>query len=129
MGRKESNPDLLHMRFKFPKQCHDGHGRMLGSIVVRETDAFDSQDAARACEGDKDTNFVRELAKISVVAYRYAGESKDAKVMLPFSEFDDWTNRSAEFALRCFSKLNQVPEAEDELGKGEAVDPETLATR
>jgi hypothetical protein len=122
----DRNPHLLHMRFKFPKGCHDGRGKALESIVVRETDGVDEENAARAADGaGKKGNFQLELFKEGVVSIVLSGQ--EVQVAQPFASFDVWPTRSKEFALRAFAKLNAVAEAE-ELGEGVAVDTKTKST-
>lgn len=127
MGRTE-NPHLGHMRYPFPKGCKDGKGRVLHSIVVRETCGTDEEHAGRMVDGDKGkTSFTRALFYQSVVALRYVGSDADVEVDAPDPDrLEGWSTRSSEFALRCFHQINSVPEMEEQLGKAEAVDPKTL---
>jgi hypothetical protein len=112
------------MRYPFPKGCHDGQGRGLKSLVVRETDGEDEENAARAADVSKkgESAFTRELFKQGTVEIVYA-DGERVEVDPPWDEFDRWPTKSKEFALRCFAKLNQVL---GDVGEGEAVDPRTL---
>lgn len=130
MGRTD-NPHLSYMRFPFPKGCKDGKGRGLASIIVRETCFKDEENAGRAVDGDKGKgiSFTRALFLESVVALRYAEGETDVEIDAPDPDrLDGWPTRSSEFALRCFHKINSVPEMEEHLGKMETVDPKTLKT-
>jgi hypothetical protein len=129
MGRTD-NPHLSYMRFPFPKGSKDGKGRALASIIVRETCFRDEENAGRVVDGENGKiSFTRALFYESVVALRYVGNDADVEIDAPDPErLDGWPTRSSEFAMRCFHKINSVPEMEEHLGKMEAVDPKTLKT-
>jgi hypothetical protein len=128
MGRTE-NPHLGHMRFPFPKGCKDGKGRVLKSIIIRETCEEDEERARRAADASKALGFGVALYQESVVAIRYADSNADVEIDAPDPDrLDGWPTKSRDFAVRCFHKVNSIgdDEAEASLGEAEAVDPTTL---
>lgn len=111
--------NLVHMFWKFPKGAKDASGRQLASLVLREVDTYDMQDAAKVADANK-TQFVDELVSISMVALN--GEPLAGALST-----EGWNAKAREWLMRCYNQLNHLSEEEmEELGNGQAVNPRTM---
>lgn len=120
------NPHLVSMRYPFPKGYKDGKGRLLASIVIRETCEVDEETATKVSASDKSMAFHVALFHEAVCALSYVDAEGDVDVDAPDPDrLGGWPSRTRDFALRMFSKLNGVAEGVTDAAaeKAELVDP------
>lgn len=109
---------LLHKKFKLPAGCKDETGKAIASVVMRETNGYDEQNAAKLADGQgKDGNFLRELMTLSIV------KVNDVPAMQPFIGFSGWNSRARACVSKAFDALNEIPRDVDFLSGAEDMTP------
>ncbi len=112
--------------FRFTDRVPDGRkieGLCFRSIVIRETDGLDEENAAEfaKAKGGR-VSMQEELCKLAIVMV------DDHEVARPFNDYDHWPTKSRDLVLRTFSMINGTTKdlADDFFEGGHA--PDAAAT-